>query len=515
LTIPHQQQQCFILPKIKARNQLFYLFSEDFQVEHLPQLKERHTFFDTFDWLLFQKGLMLYRRDRTYYIGEISNQKNIHQITVRHDKSIKFSRDFPKSALQTTLSLITGERALLSLFSWELRIIPFSLLNEDDKSVVKGQIKSITLITKKNRVRLQDMICLQPIRGYTEEYQQALLAVSELALVILPEPSYLKALSQLKLQPGKYSSKIDITLDPTQSAREASIRLLKQFLWIVKQNEKGIINDIDIEFLHDYRVAIRRTRSLLSQVKDIFPGKQSERLRQRVGDLQRKTNRLRDLDVYLLKKKDYAKVLPTLLAKGIEPLFQELSLEREYELTKVIETIRDQDTKQLLREWNTFLNNPESNKNPNSNIPVNVYSRRIIKDRLDRVLKRGKKLLNSTPKDEALHRLRIDCKKLRYLLEFFSSLYDSEGIIVLVKQLKSLQNLLGEYNDYTVQIEDLQNRLNKISSSGKKEVELAAAFGGLLTYFQQAQKDLRKNFKGVFEKFSEQTHLDIYHRLFF
>jgi CHAD domain-containing protein len=48
--------------------------------------------------------------------------------------------------------------------------------------------------------------------------------------------------------------------------------------------------------------------------------------------------------------------------------------------------------------------------------------------------------------------LRIDSKKLRYLLEFFAELYDSTTVSRLVSELKKLQNVLGVINDTQVQL---------------------------------------------------------------
>ena len=151
---------------------------------------------------------------------------------------------------------------------------------------------------------------------------------------------------------------------------------------------------------------------------------------------------------------------------------------------------------------------------PNSQVAIHPLSRKIIKNRLKRILKKGHKLLTGQPEDEALHSLRIDCKKLRYLLEFFSSLYDADGINTLVRQLKSLQNLLGDYNDLSVQIADLSVRFKKLSEIPETPVEQAAALGGLLTFFQQKQTELRNNFAQVFREFSNKSHLEIYDRLF-
>ncbi len=56
-----------------------------------------------------------------------------------------------------------------------------------------------------------------------------------------------------------------------------------------------------------------------------------------------------------------------------------------------------------------------------------------------------------TRPDEAVHQVRIQCKKLRYLVEFFSELLPAEETEHIEKQLRRLQNTLGLFNDYSVQ----------------------------------------------------------------
>ena len=78
----------------------------------------------------------------------------------------------------------------------------------------------------------------------------------------------------------------------------------------MRQNEAGIRADWDTEFLHDFRVAIRRTRSALSQIKGVLPVDAVEHFKDAFRELGRSTNRLRDLDVYLLEEETYRAMLP-------------------------------------------------------------------------------------------------------------------------------------------------------------------------------------------------------------
>ncbi|HSQ57152.1 MAG TPA: CHAD domain-containing protein, partial [Gemmata sp.] len=81
-------------------------------------------------------------------------------------------------------------------------------------------------------------------------------------------------------------------------------------------------------------------------------------------------------------------------------------------------------------------------------------SRRIWK-LYRRVLREGAAITPASP-PEAIHDLRKTAKKLRYLMEFFRSLYPTDKIGPLVKILKGLQDHLGAYQDVHVQIGQLR-----------------------------------------------------------
>jgi len=51
--------------------------------------------------------------------------------------------------------------------------------------------------------------------------------------------------------------------------------IYSHLLKAIKANEQGTIADTDSEFLHDFRVAVRRTRAGLSQIKGILAANSS------------------------------------------------------------------------------------------------------------------------------------------------------------------------------------------------------------------------------------------------
>ena len=67
----------------------------------------------------------------------------------------------------------------------------------------------------------------------------------------------------------------------------------------------------------------------------------------------------------------------------------------------------------------------------------------------------GKAIDDDSPAED-LHELRKVGKELRYLLEFFASLYPPEVVKPFVKTLKGLQDQLGRFQDHEVQANALR-----------------------------------------------------------
>ena len=312
----------------------------------------------------------------------------------------------------------------------------------------------------------------------------------------------------------KHSLRKSIKLKPEMNAQHAAVVILNNLLGAIKHNEDGIKKDIDIEFLHDFRVAVRRTRAALSQIKAVFPEEIIIKAKNEFSSLGKRTNNLRDLDVYLLKKEKYIKMLPPDLRPGLKMMFNKLEAERKKEQKKLTRYLNSSSYKKIIASWENFLKNQstENVKSQNSDIPVTEIARKFILTKYMKIIKSGKSINKNTP-DSDIHSLRIECKKLRYLLEFFSSLFPQNEMDNIIKQLKKLQDNLGDYNDLFVQQESLKNYLGKIDNNNSKNI-VPLAVGGLITVLYQKQQELRNQFTQNFNEFSKTKNIKLYKKLF-
>ena len=136
------------------------------------------------------------------------------------------------------------------------------------------------------------------------------------------------ALKLSGLTPRDYGDKFKVDLEEHISVGAAISRICLSLVEDMHTNHTGVIADIDSEFLHDFRIAVRRTRSLLSLMKKILPPEQGRDFQAEFRWLGSVTGPLRDIDVYLLEKEDYLDLLPASLRSGMSTFFERLEARR-------------------------------------------------------------------------------------------------------------------------------------------------------------------------------------------
>ena len=144
---------------------------------------------------------------------------------------------------------------------------------------------------------------------------------------------------------------------------------------------------------------------------------------------------------------------------------------------------------------------------------IRELAKNIIMKRNKKVLKFGQRVL-ITASDELLHQLRIEGKKLRYLLEFFSSLFAQEKIQYLVRKLKLLQDNLGDFNDLGIQQERLIDSAREITPRIRGGKNTVLALGILIGKLNEQQQMIKKEFVKSFSSYAAQEVQKIFDELF-
>jgi CHAD domain-containing protein len=128
-----------------------------------------------------------------------------------------------------------------------------------------------------------------------------------------------------------------------------------------------------------------------------------------------------------------------------------------------------------------------------------LIARRIYK-RYKRIVKIERSLGSDTP-DEVLHMVRIHCKKLRYLIEFFSEVLPKGETEQIEKPLRRLQTCLGLFNDCSVQQRALLDYWERKRKETGNHERLALAIGGLIALLHHGQQAQRDRFHDTLDDF--------------
>src|SRR6185295_11597404 len=91
---------------------------------------------------------------------------------------------------------------------------------------------------------------------------------------------------------------------------------------------------------------------------------------------------------------------------------------------------------------------------------------------------------------ERLHEVRIDAKKLRYLVDVMPAFYDAADLECILGALKKLQGALGDFNDATVQEKRLLECGHGLAAAGGPAAVLIG-LGRLAEQSRQRRERLR------------------------
>jgi CHAD domain-containing protein len=158
-----------------------------------------------------------------------------------------------------------------------------------------------------------------------------------------------------------------------------------------------------------------------------------------------------------------------------------------------VELVKNLDSDRLRKiyiDWSELLEGDLLDKSSLALEPAREYGCRKIIKRYQRMRKRGKKLTKKIPAEE-FHIYRIIIKKLRYSMEFFRPVFDSEQFASIRTRLKAIQDAFGAFQDaeiQTVKVSMLSEELHQQGESTKTMLALGQLIGILEKKQRQSKK---------------------------
>jgi CHAD domain-containing protein len=469
-----------------------------------PMQRTERRFYDTFDGRLYAARFLCVSLDGRLVLLDGDAEVASEHLADGRDRL--FARDLPPGPLRDALAAVVDVRALLAVAKVRARTRTLALLDDEQKTVVRAIVEEVSVVRPGRRPRpLEPRLTLVSVRGYDralERVQQAL--EQRVGLRRAARPLLDEAIVASGATPGGISSKVDIELRAQERADVAASVVLRRLLEVIEANLPGTLGDVDAEFLHDLRVAVRRSRAVQRELRGVFPPSQLAHFRAEFRWLQRATGRARDIDVYVLEFDEFRLQLPEAVRGDLDPLLTVLKQRRAAARRGMVRALRSERARSLLRDWGQFLAGIESggiSGGPDAERPIGELAGARIAKVYRRMVRMGRAIDADSPPD-AYHELRKQGKELRYLLELFGGpLYPAHVVKPMTKVLKSFQDVLGRHQDREVQAAMLRSFSDAVAAQ-PNGAEGLMAMGRLIERLEEQEAAARDEFAERFAEFS-------------
>jgi CHAD domain-containing protein len=341
-------------------------------------------------------------------------------------------------------------------------------------------------------------IAVLALRGYEGETSRIAERVASISGVeAAPETTYDCSLTV----PGGRSRLPRMELRPDMPAGVGVAAAMGTFLAVVEANVAGVVADIDTEFLHDLRVAVRKARSLLKLTADVVPA-DAAAMSAELRWLGASTTPVRDLDVHVLGLPSMAAQLRAADAGDLDAFATHLAQRRAIAFDHLVADLRSARFRRLRASWRAVA------EEGTATTVATVTVAELAADRLTaahrRIVKRGSRITPESPAED-LHTLRKRGKEYRYLLEVFQDVESPRARKRVEPVLKALQDCLGEFQDSEVQAAAIRTFAGEMMEAGTAPPATLLAMGEVAAQLDAEQEAARAAFPRLFDSFVKST----------
>ena len=416
-------------------------------VETGPAARLQNTYFDTSDLALYQARVAL--RVRTASDGQWQTVKCASQsfagLSARPEWETPYTQQFDFSAVD-----MAAVRDLLQTHQADL--VPVFTTTFDRRTWRVQVADSVTILVMIDQGEILSgeqswpisEVELELVQGKADDLLVFAIALAEgLPLIPLDISKAQRGYQLFLNQPPEPQKASPSLLNRQLSSSEAFDVLAGQCLHLWQANQVGILTGHNAEFLHQFRVALRRLGSLLKLWEPVLSHAYIVRWSEQIKALLSMTDGIRDLEVMRTC------ILEPLTESGSPETVADVRLAQSVvgremqEATPKLQGLRHGSP--LLR-FAQELRNLDRHGFPDS-LPE------FAERQLSRLHHNTSSRLSTTlrePTPENAHRLRIGLKHLRYACEFLAPLFHRSAMQKYIGELAVLQDTMGFYHDFHV-----------------------------------------------------------------
>lgn len=466
-----------------------------------PKQLVRRVRLDTFDRRLRAAGLTL--EHQIVAAGELlllrrEDGPSSVAATVKDMRWPALAEVLPSGPVREAIAPVTGIRALTVTSDEKRQLRRLALQNSDQKTVVRVELDEPVSVEG-----APARLTVRTLRGYDDQARRA--------------DRLLHGLGLHEVEEGEDHEPSTAATPPGWDRAGPAIGLLtwalSDFAAAMRENLPGLLDDVDSEFLHDYRVAVRRTRATLKLGRPALPEVMRSRWESAFRGLGDLTTPVRDLDVYELGLPAMRGWLVAADPADLEPLARHLRRRRAAERRVLVRRLRSVSFGRLLPEWEKelagLIDLPDDADR--ERLSAGQWADQSISRAYQRVARGGAAISGDSPAED-LHSLRKRCKELRYALEVCAPVIANGPRKRAVVDLKGLQDVLGRFQDSEVQHHALRGFAEDMMADGTS-AGAVLAMGELIGHLDAEQDRARREFDGAFAQFARPSSQEMMHRL--
>lgn len=397
------------------------------------------VYFDTPKGKLRRQGLIL--RVRQHDEGWVQTVKHIGDSAGLFDRA---EWEVPVQALQPDLQAFEGTplKELIPPHQFRHLIPVFRTDVERTSWAVKGNGEMIELTYDSGAI--EEGAASEPIHELELELKEgdvgALFALARRITREVPGKLGVQSKSERGFALAERNDRAPVKAVPVKLPDHASVgdgfaAIVTACLKHFRLNEPLLIRERDPEALHQLRVAIRRLRTALWLFKPAVKGPDFERINDQLRSFTRELGAARNIDVIL-----------TSMAAS-DPARDQLEKDKKQLYRQILRKLGSARFRGFILDMVCWLHAGEWRQGAKAGKPLMPFARK----RLDRLWKRIEERggsLRELPEEER-HHLRIDCKKMRYALEFLGDPGGGAGKAQrdFIAAAEGVQDTLGYLND--------------------------------------------------------------------
>lgn len=243
---------------------------------------------------------------------------------------------------------------------------------------------------------------------------------------------------------------IRIVLSDSSTIEGAAIQILSEGLSHYLPNMPLLLETDDLGGPHQVRVALRRLRSALSAFRGSLGREALASWADQAKDIAAAAGRLRDLDVLSAELiAPFAEQNPD--EPGFAALRDAVAARRKLVQSEVRRDLAGPAVTSFGFEMAGFiatrgwLDPSDHDQSVRLAAPITPFARKVLAKRWKAVRLYGDRIEELTIDER--HELRKELKKLRYLVDAFRSLFETEQVEAFIRLIKKVQSAFGALND--------------------------------------------------------------------